>query len=138
MSTTALTVVVSATLIVGLLILTIVALYRRRLAAAALAAAAMCATTHIVFVMSAWEGAASAYLDAHLTMRWGESVAWPPISSLPTAAYDASAWAAVAFLATGIVLAVIQRHRRKAAEKEMAELLMHFFGGNEPEESEED
>lgn len=137
-STDILTAIVSATLVFGFGAVALRELYHRRLAAAALAAAATCAVAHVVFVMVAWKEAASAYLDAHLTMRWGESVAWPPISSLPTAAYDASAWAAVAFLATGIVLAVIQRHRRKAAEKEMAELLMHFFGDNEPEESEED
>lgn len=127
MSTTALTVVVVVALIAGLFAASVAALYRRRLAAAALAAAAICATAHIVFVSLAWEGAAS--------MQGEESAAaTPPISSLPTGIYDAPAWAAVAFLATGIVLAVIQRHRRKAAEKEMAELLMHLFGGDESEE----
>ena len=140
MSTTALTVVVSATLIVGLLILTIVALYRHRLAAAALAAAALFAALHIAFVSLAWEGVAVAYLDAPLTVqRW--EVAWPPISSLSTVAYDATAWASVVFLTTSIVLAVIQWRRRKAAEKELAKALMNFFGVNEdtkPEESEED
>lgn len=140
MSTTALTVVIVVALIAGLFAASVAALYRRRLAAAALAAAAMCATAHIVFVMSAWEGVAVAYLDAPLTVqRW--EVAWPPISSFSTVAYDATAWVSVLFLTTSIVLAVIQWRRRKAAEKEMAKALMEFFGanrGNEPEESEED
>ena len=135
MSTTALTVVVVVALIAGLFAASVAALYRRRLAAAALAAAAMCATAHIVFVMSAWEGAASAYLDAPLTMQ---SVAWPPISSLPTSAYDAPAWASVVFLTTSIVLAVVQWRRRKAAEKELAKALMNFFGVNEDTKPEED
>ena len=135
MSTTALTVVVSATLIAGLLILAVVALYRRRLAAAALAAAALFAALHIVFVSLAWEGVAVAYLDAPLTVqRW--EVAWPPISSLPTAAYDTSAWAAIVFLTTSIVLGVIEWRRRKAAEKEMAGFLMNFFGVKESKENE--
>ena len=134
-STDILTAIVSATLVFGFGAVALRELYHRRLAAAALAAAATCAVAHVAFVMVAWKEAASAYLDAPLTMRQGEELAaMPPISSLPTGAYDAPAWASLAFLATGIVLAIIQRHRRKAAEKEMAELLMHLFGGDESEE----
>ena len=134
MSTTALTVVVVLALAAGLFTASVAALYRRRLAAAVLAAAAMCATTHIVFVMRAWEEAASAYLDAPPTMP----TAMPPISSLPTAAYDAPAWAAMVLLATGIVLGLIERRRRKVAEKELAKALMHFYGVNEDTKPEED
>ena len=137
MSTEILTTMSSIALIVGLLTVSIVALYRHRLAAAALAAAAACAAAHVVLISLAWEGVAGAYLDAPLTVRRWE-VAWPPISSLSTMAYDATAWVAMVLLATGIVLAVIERHRRKVAEKEMAKALMHFFGANKDDESEED
>ena len=131
MSTTALTVVVVVALVAGLFTASVAALYRRRLAAAALAAAAMCATAHIVFVMSAWEEAASAYLDAPPTMP----AAMPPISSLPTAMYDAPAWAAMVLLATGIVFGAIEWKHRRAAEKEMVAFLKDLFGINKPEEN---
>ena len=134
-STEILTLVAAVTLIAGLFVVAIVALYRRRLAKAALAAAALFAALHIVFVSLAWEGVAVAYLDAPLTVQQWE-VAWPPISSLPTAAYDTSAWAAVVFLTTSIVLGVIEWRRRKAAEKEMAGFLMNFFEVNESKENE--
>ena len=71
MSTDILTAIVSATLVFGFGAVALRELYHRRLAAAALAAAATCAVAHVVFVMVAWKEAASAYLDAHLTMRWG-------------------------------------------------------------------
>ena len=132
MSTEFLTTFVSVALIAGLFTLTIVKLYQRRLAAAAFAAAATCTTVHIVFVSLAWEGAMIACLNAP-TM---ESVEWPPITSFPTAVYDAPAWAAVAFLITGIVLAVIQQYRKKVAEKKLVKYLTHSLGangGNEPE-----
>lgn len=123
MSTEILTLVAAVTLIAGLFVVAIVALYRRRLAKAALAAAALFAALHIVFVSLAWEAAATNYT-------------LPGIASLPTGIYDAPAWAAVAFSVTGIVLATIERHRRKVAEKEMAAALMHFFGVNESKENE--
>ena len=132
MSTEFLTTVVSVALISGLSTLTIVKLYRRQLAAAALAAFATCATVHIVFVMNAWKGVAVAYLDAP-TM---ESAAWPPISSLPTVAYDATAWAAVVFLMMSVVLGTIEWKLRKAAEKEMAAFLAEYFGVNKPKKNE--
>jgi len=91
-------------------------------------AAAEFAVLHITLVMSAWKEAA-------------EEVPYPGASSLPTAVYDAPAWAAVVFLITGTVLAVIQWRRRKAAEKALAKALMDYFGLNEdtkPEKSEED
>ena len=128
MSTTALTVVVVVALIAGLFAASVAALYRRRLAAAALAAAAICATAHIVFVSLAWEGAAS--------MQGEESAAaTPPISSLPTGIYDAPAWAAVAFLAIGVVLSVLQWRRERIMKKQLKELLEYcFFGHNEAKE----
>lgn len=135
MSTEFLTTFVSVALIAGLFTLTIVKLYQRRLAAAAFAAAATCTTVHIVFVSLAWEGAMIACLNAP-TM---ESVEWPPITSFPTAVYDAPAWAAVVFLTTGIVLAAIQRRRQKAAEKKLLEAVMRSFRRiNEGNESEKD
>ncbi len=125
MSTTALTVVVVVVLIAGLFAASVAALYRRRLAAAALTTAAALAAAHLTFVAVAWEAAAT-------------SETLPGIASLPTGIYDAPAWAAVAFLATGIVLSVIQRRRQKALEKEMKEVLVHFFGVNGGGEAEED
>lgn len=125
MSTITLTVVVVVVLIAGLFTAAGVALFRRRLPEAALTTAAALAATHLTFVAVAWEAAAT-------------SETLPGIASLPTGIYDTPAWAAVAFLATGIVLGLIERHRRKVAEKEMAELLMHFFGVNGGDESEED
>ena len=128
MSTTALTVVTVAILSGGLSTALAAALYRRRLAAASMFAAAEFAVLHITLVMSAWKEAA-------------EEVPYPGASSLPTAVYDAPAWAAVVFLITGTVLAVIQWRHRKAAEKALAKALMDYFGLNEdtkPEKSEED
>ena len=140
MSTAVLTVAISVTLIAGLLAFTIVSLYRHRLSTAALSAAGLFATIHITFVALAWSELAIAYLDAPLTVqRW--EVAWPPISLLPTAAYDFSAWASVIFFTLAIVLGAIEFRRRKAAEKEMAAFLMDLFGANKSEEnggSEED
>ena len=140
MSTAILTAIVSVTLITGLLAFTIVSLYRHRLSTAALSTAVLFATIHIMFVALAWSELAIAYLDAPLTVqRW--EVAWPPISLLPTAAYDFSAWASVIFFTLAIVLGAIEFRRRKAAEKEMAAFLMDLFGANKSEEnggSEED
>ena len=140
MSTAVLTVAISVTLIAGLLAFTIVSLYRHRLSTAALSAAGLFATIHITFVALAWSELAIAYLDAPLTVqRW--EVAWPPISLLPTAAYDFSAWASVIFFTLAIVLGAIEFRRRKAAEKEMAAFLMKLFEANKSEEnggSEED
>ena len=140
MSTAVLTVAISVTLIAGLLAFTIVSLYRHRLSTAALSAAGLFATIHITFVALAWSELAIAYLDAPLTVqRW--EAAWPPISLLPTAAYDFSAWASVIFFTLAIVLGAIEFRRRKAAEKEMAAFLMDLFGANKSEEnggSEED
>ena len=140
MSTEFLTTVVSIALIAGLFAFTIVSLYRHRLSTAALSAAGLFATIHITFVALAWSELAIAYLDAPLTVqRW--EVAWPPISLLPTAAYDFSAWASIIFFMVSIVLGAIEWKRRRAAEKEMAAFLKRLFGGNEdtkPEKSEED
>lgn len=63
-------------------------------------------------------------------------MAWPPISSLSTAVYDISAWAAVVFLMTSVALGAVEWRRKKAAEKELAAALMKFFGVNESEENE--
>ena len=127
MSTVWLTDTLGIMLIVGLFLGAAAEFYRHRLATASLLAAAGFAALHFAFIAIAWRAAATV----------GEAP-YPAVASLPTAIYDLTAWIAVAFLATGIVLAVIQRHRRKAAEKEMAELLMHFFGVNGGDESEED
>lgn len=120
MSTTALTVVTVAILSGGLSAASAAALYRRRLVAASMFAAAEFAVLHITFVMSAWKEAA-------------EEVPYPGVSSLPTAVYDALAWAAIVFLTTGIVLAAIQQHRKKVAEKKLVKYLTHSLGVNEPE-----
>ena len=51
----------------------------------------------------------------------------PPISSLPTEVYDAPAWAAVAFLAAGVIGGVVRqirrRRRREAIERYFENLL---------------
>ena len=144
MSTEILTLVAAVTLITGLFTISVMELYKRRLAKSALSASAMCAATHIAFVMVAWRSAANACFDSHraiATMRLGELADWPPISLLPTAVYDFSAWASVIFFVIAIVLGAIEWKRRKAAEKEMAAFLMEYFGANKgtkPEESEED
>ena len=104
MSTTILTTITVYTLIGGLNVALLEALDRRQLVKASLFAAAMSAVIHLAFVMSAWKEAA-------------EEVPYPGASSLPTAVYDAPAWAAVVFLTTGIILAVIQRRRQKALKK---------------------
>ena len=135
MSTDILTAIVSATLVFGFGAVALRELYHRRLAAAALAAAATCAVAHVVFVMVAWKEAASAYLDAPLTMRQGEELAaMPPISSLPTGAYDAPAWASLAFLATGIILAALQWRRERVMKKQLEQFFKCLF---EPDETEE-
>lgn len=144
MSTEILTLVVTVTLIAGLFTSSVMELYKRRLMKSALSASAMCAATHIAFIMVAWRAAAHGCFDSHraiATMRLGELADWPPISLLPTAAYDFSAWASVIFFTLAIVLGAIEWKLRKAAEKEMADFLKDIlFGVNEPEEnkSEED
>ena len=123
MSTTILTTITVYTLMGGLSAALLEALYRRQLVRASVLAAAEFGVIHIALVMSAWKEAA-------------EEVPHPGVSSLPTAMYDAPAWAAIAFLATGIVLAAIQRHREKVAEKKLMAALTKPFGVNEPEENE--
>ena len=140
MSTEFLTTVVSIALIAGLFVVSVMELYKRRLAKSALSASAMCAALHVAFVYLAWSELAIAYLNAPLSARRWE-VEPPSISLLPTAVYDASAWASVIFFTLAIVLGAIEWKLRKAAEKEMAAFLKYIlFGVNEPEEnkSEED
>ena len=140
MSTEFLTTVVSIALIAGLFVVSVMELYKRRLAKSALSASAMCAALHVAFVYLAWSELAIAYLNAPLSARRWE-VEPPSISLLPTAAYDASAWASVIFFTLAIVLRAVEFRRRKAAEKEMAAFLTDLFGADEdtkPEKSEED
>ena len=125
MSTAILTTITVYILMGGLSAALTEALYRRQLVKASLFAAAVSAVIHIALVMSAWKEAA-------------EEVPYPGVSSLPTAVYDAPAWAAVVFLTTGIILAVIKRRRQKAAEKKLLEALVRSFGVNEGDESEKD
>ena len=112
MSSIPLTVVVVVVLIAGLFTAAGVALFRRRLPEAALTTA----------VAVAWKAAAT-------------SEALPGIASLPTGIYDAPAWAAVAFLAIGVVLSVLQWRRERIMKKQLKELLEYcFFGHNEAKE----
>ena len=123
MSTEILTTITVFALVGGLSAALTEALHRRRLVKASLFAAAMSAVIHLAFVMSAWKEAA-------------EEVPYPGVSSLPTAVYDAPAWAAIAFLATGIVLEAVKQHRREVAKKKLVKYLTHSLevnGGNESE-----
>ena len=122
MSSIPLTVVVVVVLIAGLFTAAGVALFRRRLPEAALTTAAVLAAAHLTFVAVAWKAAAT-------------SEALPGIASLPTGIYDAPAWAAVAFLAIGVVLSVLQWRRERIMKKQLKELLEYcFFGHNEAKE----
>lgn len=123
MSTEILTIITVFALVGGLSAALTEALHRRRLVKASVLAAAEFGVIHITLVMSAWEVAA-------------EEAPYPVVSPLLTAACDAPAWVAIAFLATGIVLAAIQRHREKVAEKKLIAALTEPFGVNEPEENE--
>ena len=136
MSTEILTTITIYILVGGLSAALTEALYCRQLAKASVLAAAVSAAIHLVFVMSAWKEAA-------------EEAPYQVVSSLPTAVYDAPAWAAIVFLTMGIVLTAIQQHRQKAAEKKLLEALMRSekrlleaqmrsFGVNEGDESEKD
>ncbi len=125
MSTTILTTITVYTLMGGLSAALLEALYRRQLVRASVLAAAEFGVIHIALVMSAWKEAA-------------EEVPHPGVSSLPTAMYDAPAWAAIAFLATGIVLEAVKQHRREAAKKKLVKYLTHSLGVNGGNESEED
>lgn len=114
MSTTPLTMVVVVVLIAGLFAASITALYRRQLAAASFIAAAGLTVLHLAFIAIAWEAAAT-------------SETLPGIASLPTEVYDAPAWAAVAFLTTGIIGGIVhqirRRRRREAIERYFENLL---------------
>lgn len=122
MSSIPLTVVVVVVLIAGLFTAAGVALFRRRLPEAALTTAAALAAAHLTFVAVAWKAAAT-------------SEALPGIASLPTGIYDAPAWAAIAFLAIGVVLSVLQWRRERIMKKQLKELLEYcFFGHNEAKE----
>ena len=123
MSTEILTTITVFALVGGLSAALTEALHRRRLVRASVFAAAEFGVIHITLVMSAWEVAA-------------EEAPYPVVSPLLTAACDAPAWVAIAFLTTGIVLAAIQRHREKVAEKKLIAALTEPFGVNEPEENE--
>lgn len=122
MSTEILTTITVFALVGGLSAALTEALHRRRLVRASVFAAAEFGVIHIALVMSAWKEAA-------------EEVPHPGVSSLPTAVYDATAWAAVVFLTTGVVLAAIQQHRREVAKKKLVKYLTHSLGVNEPEEN---
>lgn len=123
MSTEILTTITVFALVGGLSAALTEALHRRRLVRASVFAAAEFGVIHIALVMSAWKEAA-------------EEVPHPGVSSLPTAVYDATAWAAVVFLTTGVVLAAIQQHRREVAKKKLTAALMKSFGVNESQENE--
>lgn len=123
MSTAILTTITVYILVGGLSAALTEALYCRQLAKASVLAAAVSAAIHLVFVMSAWKVAA-------------EEAPYPVASPLLTAVCDAPAWAAVIFLTTGIVLAAIQQHRKKVAEKKLIAALMKSFGVNESQENE--
>lgn len=123
MSTEILTTITIYILVGGLSAALTEALYCRQLAKASVLAAAVSAAIHLVFVMSAWKVAA-------------EEAPYPVASPLLTAVCDAPAWAAVIFLTTGIVLAAIQQHRKKVAEKKLIAALMKSFGVNESQENE--
>jgi len=126
MSTTILTTITVYALMVGLNAALLEALYCRQLVKASVFTAAEFAVIHLAFVMSAWKEAA-------------EEVPYPGVSSLPTAVYDAPAWAAIVLLTMGIILAVIQRRRQKTAEKKLLEAVMRCsFRVNEGNESEKD
>lgn len=125
MSTTLLTVTMAATVIIGLFLEAGVELYRRRLAAASFTAAAGFVTFHIAFIAIAWQAAATV----------AEEEPYPAVASLPTAAYDAPAWAAVAFLATGIILAALQWRRERVMKKQLEQFFERcLFGHNEAKE----
>ena len=123
MSTEILTIITVFALVGGLSAALTEALHRRRLVRASMFAAAEFGVIHITLVMSAWKEAA-------------EEAPYQVVSPLLTAVCDAPAWAAVVFLTTGIVLAAIQRHREKVAEKKLMAALTKPFGVNEPEENE--
>lgn len=123
MSTAILTTITVFALSGGLSAASAAALYHRRLVAASMFAAAEFAVLHITLVMGVWKVAA-------------EEAPYPVVSPLLTAACDALAWAAINFLTMGIVLAAIQQHRKKAAEKKLIAALTEPFGVNEPEENE--
>ena len=123
MSTEILTTITVYILVGGLSAALTEALHRRRLVRASMFAAAEFGVIHITLVMSAWEVAA-------------EEAPYPVVSPLLTAACDAPAWVAIAFLTTGIVLAAIQQHRREVAKKKLVKYLTHSLGVNEPEENE--
>jgi hypothetical protein len=125
MSTEILTTITVFALVGGLSAALTGALHRRRLVRASVLAAAEFGVIHIALVMSAWKEAA-------------EEVPHPGVSSLPTAVYDAPAWAAIAFLATGIVLEAVKQHRREVAKKKLVKYLTHSLGVNGGNESEED
>ena len=123
MSTEILTTITVFALVGGLSAALTEALHRRRLVRASMFAAAEFGVIHITLVMSAWEVAA-------------EEAPYPVVSPLLTAACDAPAWVAIAFLATGIMLGVVKQHRKKVAEKKLIAALMKSFGVNEPQENE--
>ena len=123
MSTEILTTITVFALVGGLSAALTEALHRRRLVRASVLAAAEFGVIHIALVMSAWKEAA-------------EEVPYPGVSSLPTAVYDAPAWAAIAFLATGIVIEAVKQNRREAAKKKLVKSLVKSFGVNESKENE--
>ena len=93
MSTIWLTITVSIMLIVGLFLRAAAELYRHRLVVASLLAAAGFAALHLAFIAIAWQAAATV----------AEEEPYPAVASLPTAAYDMSAWIALVLLvAAGI------------------------------------
>lgn len=132
MSTTALTVVVAVTVLFGTAVSAVRTLWGRKAASAAFLAGGFFGVLHLLVLWVAEDAALSATISKER---------WPGIADLSTWVYDITAWTALAFLAIGVILSVIQWRRRKAAEKELAKALMNFFGVNEdtkPEESEED
>lgn len=106
---------VSVVLIVGLFLRAAAELYHRRLIAASALAAAAFAATHITFVAVAWKSAAT-------------SEDLSGVASLPTAAYDTTAWIALVLLvvaAVGNGVYAIHLHRRRKAVERYFE---HIFG----------
>ena len=125
MSTTPLTIVVSCLLLLMTAIDAVISTWSRKAASAAFLVGGFFGVLHLLVLWVAEDAALSATISQER---------WPGIADLSTWVYDITAWIALAFLAIGVLLSVLQWRRERVMKKQLEQFLKCLF---EPDEAEE-
>jgi hypothetical protein len=125
MSTAALTISVAVAVLFGTAVSAVRLLWGRKAIEAALLAGGFFGILHLLVLWVAGDAALSATISQER---------WPGIADLSTWVYDITAWIALAFLAIGVILSVLQWRRERVMKKQLEQFFKCLF---EPDEAEE-